>query len=182
MNRQELEKAAEVMRRAAQGEMIESRDKRASGWCGAYHHNNAAWNWSEAEYRILDFPLPPSGQAWHNPAGLNATQVGVHEGWRCFVAEELCTMPADAEYFAEIPQDWISMRECPCHVRAERFREMNFRTKSPLPSIPVADLASFAAFGAAWAEFCKSHRSVLETFTVFSAAWGAAEKHFSGQK
>lgn len=87
MNKTETLQAAEVMRRAAEGEMVELTRRDYLQW--RIEPGHPGFNWVAFDYRILDFPPPPQGQKWHNPANLNATQVGVHEGWRLLLDGEL---------------------------------------------------------------------------------------------
>lgn len=124
MNQQELLAAAEVMMRAGCGEVVEIHT--TNGWVAVDSTN---WNWGFTDHRILSFPPAPCGQSWHNPTGLTATQVGVHEGWRLLLQTEANVADKDAlkcEFYAGNFQKWIASGE-------KSKLAGTYRTKSPLP-------------------------------------------------
>lgn len=102
MNKENTLKAAEIMRRAAEGEIVQSRRSGAHELAADGHWAMSIkplWDFRRWEYRILEFPDPPKGEQWHNPHKLNATQVGVHEGFRLLL---------ESEEIPEISEVWDS--------------------------------------------------------------------------
>lgn len=126
MNQQELLAASEVMRRAGCGEVVESFPRFCDGGWKLTVPWQISWDWLKFDYRIVDFPPPPSGQSWHNLAGLTTTQVGVHEGWRLVLESELGRIPEGA-----FP--WINYKWSTESVSYGLNELLTFRTKSPLP-------------------------------------------------
>ncbi len=182
MNKEELKQAAEVMKRAADGEMVECRHRSYadSAWAKAQQFSEGiCWNWTSWEWRILDFPPPPEGQQWHNPAGLNATQVGVHQGWRLMTHKEFGIVPADMEAF-----DGVRWCQIPDITVWYSLNKVTFRTKAPLPS-PKVD-----AFDEHWEEvrirlIVQGREASIdaENWPLLKAnarlVWNAAKEHFT---
>ena len=173
MNTEEIKRASEVMRRASLGEMAESTLRNSALKWGV--HFLPHWDWNECDFRILDFPEPPEGQKWHNPPGLTATQVGVHEGWRLLLDCELDSrVRHDLERFCD--GKWLSTPK-------ELFPNPNgvygLRTKSPLPEVKSDPIKE------AWERIvrmklnCSTHETA-EAF--FRLGWHNAEEHQMNQK
>lgn len=126
MNKSETLRAAEIMRRAAEGEIVEFRFKSRGNWDSA---TSPIWNWMEKEYRILEFPEPPKGESYHNPHNLNATQVGVHEGFRLLLKSELDEEWHTGTEFKNDGAEWRYSRG----NKSNHCKTSTLRTKAPLP-------------------------------------------------
>lgn len=88
MNRTKAAELAEIMKRYANGEVVQWQREGCpqNTW---YHFPEPPFDHSKYIFRVLDFPEPPKGKEWWNPMKLTATNVGVHEGWRLLLEGEL---------------------------------------------------------------------------------------------
>lgn len=123
---------AELKAAHARGETIQCN----MGNVGWWDISLPLWTYPVSSYRIkpLSFPEPPEAQAWHNPDGLNAEQIGVNDGWRLLLdGEEI--HPQDEYFFAD---EW----DLTCAKIGQRVgvglynADYTMRTKRPLPTPP----------------------------------------------
>ncbi len=165
------------MKRAADGEMVchVHRFERIEGTDTC---EDLCWDWYNFKYEILDFPPPPQGQQWHNPAGLNATQVGVHEGFRLMTNKEFGIVPADMEVF-----DGARWCQIPNITAWYSLNKATFRTKAPLPAPKAAEivLTDHDRCEWAWMSLRKERGENLTRMESFIKGWHAAKEHFSKQ-
>lgn len=175
MNPDELKHAAEVMRRAADGEVVEYIQKESlvtNQWRILPKESYDHFNFRNYCYKVLDFPPPPDGCQWWNPEKLNATQVGVHEGWRLPIYGH--GLPDDAQRWNG--NEWMH-REYYNEKAGSYGWQVDgstWRTKSPLPSPKVDALQ----------EECQKHwdsRLMHSHDDTFIAGWNAAAAHFTKQ-
>lgn len=178
MNKEQLLKAAEVMRRAAEGEIVEVHQ--TDGW-KIIRWGEPTWNWGSYDYRILDFP--PGN--WHNPTALNATQVGVHKGWRLLLVEETSGKDKIPENFECHDRGWEPRGRIFYHAQWALFPTHTYRTKSPLPSPPVD------AFDELWPQLNEKQLCLVRMWTgnalefrkeVAKVVWEEARQHFTQSK
>lgn len=176
MNKTETLQAAEVMRRAAEGELVRAFQygplgPEYSSWSKG---EQMTWDWKGFGYDVLEFPDPPPNSAWHNPANLTATQVGVHEGWRLLLESEMDGGRRwDCEqWFA--PSGWGHLSE-ESRRPTDLYHKIEpagvYRTKSPLPEVK-ADPCEEACKHA----FPQSWNSSIQT--IWKEAWQACEEHY----
>lgn len=177
MNKTEILQAAEIMRRAAEGEVVKCRKKQPLSQWTHFYQDFIPWDWQHADYRILDFPSPPPNNVWHNPSSLNATQVGVHEGWRLLLESEIDGGRRwDCEqWFA--PAGWgilseESRRPMDLHHKIEPVGV--YRTKSPLPEVK-ADPMEEAWIVCGYHPHCVVPSSWKE---IFERGWLNCKEHY----
>lgn len=171
MNKDQLKQAAEVMRRAAEGEVVITKTGNTEGWIVV----NPVWDWCKNDYRILDFPSPPEGQKWHNPANLNATQVGVRDGWRLLLESEVGEdqWKGGIEYMENSPtKRWSPFPEKLKYYFS--YRTMVYRTKSPLPEVKADPYK--AAWEATFDPRMYPHCDMFEAW--FRKGWDACKEHY----
>jgi hypothetical protein len=82
-----------------------------------------------------EFPAPPEGDAWHNPARLTPAQVGVAEGWRLVLASEshgTDERVPSTQYWSRHDSRWAAEEESRGYYADERS---SLRTRQPLPAV-----------------------------------------------
>jgi hypothetical protein len=81
-----------------------------------------------------EFPAPPEGKAWHNPEKLTPEQVGVSEGWRLLLKNELVEI---GDMHSMKNGTWShSGNHRSSDARGKTASCLTYRTKRPLPATP----------------------------------------------